>query len=395
MTTTFTPKKLLIIFLLGYLVLGIFIIGDFGIGIDHSQIIARSEISLRRYRFPDPGDPIAEYLSQGVNQYYGTGLTSVFLFAEKTIGNWFQFQETRVFYYFTFISFVAGCYGIFVLTKRWVSDWAALGAALLFGLQPLFFGHSFINPKDIPGMVIFILTMAAGFKLADSLSDFTPLPSAGSKQPYWGDNRQALSSERKLWLKRFALVWLGAILVWMTPLPGILVRWGIQTAYNAPESGWLGRTFRQLAPSAANIPVEDYVQRAQELVGLIFFWIALTALLTLIGVYLWYRSGPQQTLRESIKEFSKSRPLRRLWKASFNPHSQAYQEKRRRYWLVALAAGVVWGVAISVRITNITAAGDFTAHSLLTDCIGSHFCGLAVFVVFWIAGIYRRADRLL
>jgi len=47
-----------------------------------------------------------------------------------------------------------GVWIFYLLVRRWVQPWAAFGAALLFLLQPLFWGHAFINPKDIPYLVV-------------------------------------------------------------------------------------------------------------------------------------------------------------------------------------------------------------------------------------------------
>ena len=58
MANTFTPKNSLIIFLVFYLILGVFIVSDYGISIDHSQETDRAEIAMRRYTFNDTGDPV-------------------------------------------------------------------------------------------------------------------------------------------------------------------------------------------------------------------------------------------------------------------------------------------------------------------------------------------------
>jgi len=42
--------------------------------------------------------------------------------------------------------------------------------------QPLFIGHAFINPKDIPFLSFFLLSLSSGLRLFDSLE---PLPSGG------------------------------------------------------------------------------------------------------------------------------------------------------------------------------------------------------------------------
>jgi hypothetical protein len=79
-----TPKSLVIFFLLFYLILGLFIAQDYGIGIDEIPEARRANVAMRRYSFKDPGDPVEEYLALGIDQYYGTPQMSLFLTVENT-----------------------------------------------------------------------------------------------------------------------------------------------------------------------------------------------------------------------------------------------------------------------------------------------------------------------
>ena len=68
-------------------------------------------------------------------------------------------------YFFTFLACV---WMLYLLSKRWMSQWAAFGVALLFTSQPLMWGHSFINPKDIPFMTFFLASIYFGLKMLDA-----------------------------------------------------------------------------------------------------------------------------------------------------------------------------------------------------------------------------------
>ena len=368
MKKAITPQKLLAVFILVLLILGVFIVGDYGISIDHSQETDRAEIAMRRYSPDDPGDPIAEYLSLGINQYYGTPQMSLYLLVERAIRPLIHTPEFYIVHYLMFATFLSGIYGCFVLTRRWVSEWAALGAALLFGLQPLFFGHSFINPKDIPSMTVFIITMVIGFKLSDDLSAFMPPPASFPSKLYTQAARQdwdELPAERRMWLLRFGWLWLGTMFLWVARVPDLLIRWGIEAAYIAPESGWLGQLFHQYAPSAASIPAADYVRRAQELFGSLFDPAILMLALTGAALYLWNIRSPQRILWQSILSYFAGRPYKWFWENTVTLHLKAYRDRDRHYWAVALGAGAVWGLAISVRATNITAGGMIGLYILL------------------------------
>jgi hypothetical protein len=68
-----------------------------------------------------------------------------------------------------FLTFLVGIWAFYQLATRWMSQAAAFGAALLYIIQPLFWGHAFINPKDIPLLSLLTLSVYLGLKMHDSL----------------------------------------------------------------------------------------------------------------------------------------------------------------------------------------------------------------------------------
>ena len=358
MNKSSTPKRILIAFIVIYLILGVFIVPEYGISIDHSQETDRAEIAMRSYSLNDPEGQIEDYLSLGVNQYYGTFQMSLFLLVENSLRPLLNTPEYHILHYMFFVTFVAGIYGIYILTRRWVSDWAALTAALLFGLQPLFFGHSFINPKDIPSMTIFILTIAAGLRFSDKLNGFSIPESPLTLAQIWQRTREkwaAGSKNQRRWLR--CLFWLAVILLTLqiTRLPELVIAPLIEAAYNAPETSWLGQMFSQYAPHSATIPAADYTKHAIVLFwrGLNAVWVAVVVLA--IGVYFW----------QDVQTYLTKDAFRDFWRSAVSRHLQEYRQKNRSYWLAALLAGVVWGMAISTRATNITAGGIVGLYILL------------------------------
>ena len=71
-------------------------------------------------------------------------------------------------HFVNFLTFLVGVWVFYLLIRRWVQPWAAFGASLLFLSQPLFWGHAFINPKDIPYLVCFMTSIYLGFRMVDS-----------------------------------------------------------------------------------------------------------------------------------------------------------------------------------------------------------------------------------
>lgn len=66
-----------------------------------------------------------------------------------------------------FLTFQLGVYLFYRFASRFVETWSAFIATVFFASQPVFWGHSFINPKDIPFLVFFIGSMCFGFEMVD------------------------------------------------------------------------------------------------------------------------------------------------------------------------------------------------------------------------------------
>ena len=73
-----------------------------------------------------------------------------------------------------FMSFQIGIYFFFIFSRRWMKDWAAFAATLFLATQPLLWGHAFINPKDPPFLVAFLISLELGFRMADRLANPQP-----------------------------------------------------------------------------------------------------------------------------------------------------------------------------------------------------------------------------
>jgi len=79
-------------------------------------------------------------------------------------------DEASAWHLVNFLTFLLGVYFVYRLSLRWMSEWAAFGAAALFSTQPLLWGHAFINPKDMPFLVFFTGALVFGFEMADELN---------------------------------------------------------------------------------------------------------------------------------------------------------------------------------------------------------------------------------
>ena len=70
---------------------------------------------------------------------------------------------------FNFLTFLVGVYFVYRLCALFVRDWTAVAAAAFFALQPMLWGHAFINPKDMPFLVFLSGAVWLGLRMVDRL----------------------------------------------------------------------------------------------------------------------------------------------------------------------------------------------------------------------------------
>jgi len=73
-----------------------------------------------------------------------------------------------------FITFQIGLYFFYILCLRWMKPLAALCATAFLSTQPIIWEHAFINPKDPPFLVFFLITLELSFRMAERLANLLP-----------------------------------------------------------------------------------------------------------------------------------------------------------------------------------------------------------------------------
>jgi 4-amino-4-deoxy-L-arabinose transferase-like glycosyltransferase len=69
-----------------------------------------------------------------------------------------------------FLTFQLGLLAFYFLIRRWFAPWPSAASSAFLAWQPVFWGHAFINPKDIPFMVLFLLALISGLEFVDRIS---------------------------------------------------------------------------------------------------------------------------------------------------------------------------------------------------------------------------------
>jgi hypothetical protein len=70
-----------------------------------------------------------------------------------------------------FLAFLLGLYFFNALLRLWLDPIPAAFATAFFATQPVLWNHAFINPKDNPFSVIFLIAILGGFRMIDQWRD--------------------------------------------------------------------------------------------------------------------------------------------------------------------------------------------------------------------------------
>ena len=160
-----SPSVWLGVFIIVNLLIGILTFTNYGESWDEYNFFQYAEESLAAYRgLFQPEFHLS--FSDPTLRHYGawflmTCVAVARLFPDAYISD--------VAHLLTFFIFQGGIVLMYALSRRWLSAWTALGVTLLYATQPVFYGHAFINARDIPFQVGFMATIYFGLRLNDAL----------------------------------------------------------------------------------------------------------------------------------------------------------------------------------------------------------------------------------
>ncbi|HAE59311.1 MAG TPA: hypothetical protein DCG54_07355 [Anaerolineae bacterium] len=159
----------LVALLLVNLVIGLLTLTDYGESWDEYNFFNYAEESLAAY--PGLFQPGFERtFSDPTLRHYGAWFLMTCVLAARLFPD---LIISDVAHFLTFLVFQGGILLLYLLARRWLDPWPAFGAALLYATQPVFWGHAFINARDIPFQVTFMVALYFGLRFSDSL---LPLP---------------------------------------------------------------------------------------------------------------------------------------------------------------------------------------------------------------------------
>jgi hypothetical protein len=239
-------------------------------------------------------------------------------------------QEIDVQHLIYFLTFLGGVWAFYHLATRWMSHKAAFGATLLFMTQPVFWGHAFINPKDIPLLSLFLLSVYLGLRLHDSLL----APEASSVSQSFSSAWHELTLRTRRLLLATTGFWLILMIVLFggTPLIHQWIDGAVRAAANGEPS-----LIAQIVPRVQRVAPEIYIEKF----FVIFLRIRAIAFLIVTAMAIWlYRRHLPAALRVLG---------------------------------IIIPAGTVLGLAVSIRIFGVWAGVLVTGYILWKSGTGAWF----------------------
>ena len=163
-------------------------------------------------------------------------------------------QGVDVQHFVYFLTFLAGVWAFYQLAVRWMSPNAAFGTTVLFMTQPVLWGHAFINPKDIPLLSFFLLSLYFGIRMHDLLFRGEPETRVASLARAW--DQQAPRICRLLIIA--AIFWLIFLLILFGGI-ALIHQW-IESAVRAAASGQPS-LIDQIVPRLQRVGPESYIEK--------------------------------------------------------------------------------------------------------------------------------------
>jgi hypothetical protein len=355
---------LLIILILINLLIGIIVASDYGESWDENNMRSYAELTIKAYQYffqPEKMDTYYETLDD--RKYYGPAYLMVGNAFVDFVNTQMQINRDSLYHFYNFLTFQLGVFFFYLLNRRFFSSVVAFVNTLIFNFQPVLFGHSFINAKDIAIMVFFMGAVEVGLRLVDAIPPLENKPTESKllKELSWKPDisvvMKAITSEKKLILFSIIIICLLVALSSFGVFRNLIAIF-FNIADNTPNS-FLGNLFNKLAQNRVSIPLESYIQK-----GTIFVNRANLLIIGLIAMNILIRFFSKVFKQQFESVINSSRKAKRenwgRFRSLFNSEKSFYLSIRQvtnafwetsRIWQLWLAAGLL-GIISSIRLNG-------------------------------------------
>lgn len=273
------PRAIIGLVVLIYLAIGLIVVNQYGESVDEPPRIAYAKQSIHAYSGGSTDLQDEKGPFYGMIAYQGARILDQLIPGWKFIDGW---------NYFSFFAFAIGVFFFYRLCRRFLNPIPTIASTLLFGTQPILWGHAFINPKDIPFMSFFLASTCLGLEMVDHWRALSN--NAGERLTIKNELallRQRLPKEwasagrqmRRLLIILFTIL---AIVLASYPLMRILINWAVIQVYEAPVTSGVGQIFQKMAESAGTVQVEAYISKAQTIYS---YWVLIACIGLLVGIF--------------------------------------------------------------------------------------------------------------
>ena len=199
-------------------------------------------------------------------------------------------SNIQAWHYSHFLSFILATIAFYSICLHFLSPQLAFVTSALFNTQPLLFGHAFINPKDIPFMSLFLLTISSGLIMVNKLKD---------KNNHGSDFFPALSrSIRQDWLnlKQIPKIFyflsnlINLFVIVLLTIFADQVQLKIQSMINKLNDGWVYNIINRLAQTLFNGDIRNgiSIQNTKTVYPYLVIFLIIVVLLFFLGLSIFY-----------------------------------------------------------------------------------------------------------
>ncbi len=251
------------------LLAGLFAFNDYGASWDENIMQVYADQSLKNYgEWRNRGEVKLEHETL---QYYGPFFMMTVQVASRFLGKFSDANPADLRHLVYFLAYFASVVAFYTIARRWFDPLSSMGASLLYALQPVLWGHAFINPKDAPFMALMTISVAAGLKMTDALR---AIPDSS-----------LLANKRRVWVVSIAwLVSMLALFLLTEQVHGLIV-----SLVNSAKAGETN-IVSLIASKLNQVPAKVYIERY--FVLFLRVRAVYTALSFAVLLYFWYRKQP-------------------------------------------------------------------------------------------------------
>ncbi|MBK8821449.1 MAG: glycosyltransferase family 39 protein [Anaerolineales bacterium] len=162
----------ILILLIINIVIGLFTFRDYGLSWDEPLYYDYGQASETAYSIParlNGTFDLEKTFGASASDHVTRGPAYLVIAGQfQNLLEFFGLDMASAWHLTNFLTFQVGLFFLYLLTRRWLDRWPATVSTAFFATQPVFWNHAFMNPKDMPFAVFFLISIYYGLRMIDS-----------------------------------------------------------------------------------------------------------------------------------------------------------------------------------------------------------------------------------